>query len=423
MNSVLKDRVVDFVKNPYDLKINMDLGNSYEQSNQLASAISHYLRAAEFGLDSPHPRKRILICESLLSAARCFEKLGGRPHVTKGLIYQAIYSMPELPDAHVMMCKFYESNSNWFELAAACSTGMLVLKSVKDKFDEYNLVYTQRSYSDLHNELLYFRAMSDYYTGKTMKARIDFLQLLREKDLQKWIENACYNSLNSIGRPERFNQIGYNTLVPSKDLFKNSNFVTFSQCMQDILVSTLIGRNGKYLEIGSADPIGNSNTYLLERDYGWEGISVEIVKDLVYKFNTTRRNKAINANALDVNYKELLESNGIYDIVEYLQLDCEPPEVTFEVLTKMPFDSHRFAIITFEHDSYKAGNYIKDKSREFLKSKGYELLISDVAHNCEGSYEDWWVHPVVIEKYISREILNTIKNVDDNPKCVIDIFT
>jgi hypothetical protein len=35
---------------------------------------------------------------------------------------------------------------------------------------------------------------------------------------------------------------------------------------------------------------------------------------------------------------------------DYLQLDCDPPSVTYDILTKIPFDEHKFAVITYEHD-------------------------------------------------------------------------
>src|SRR3569832_1989443 len=53
---------------------------------------------------------------------------------------------------------------------------------------------------------------------------------------------------------------------------------SFSQAWQDIFVLAMLGgmRGGRYLEIGAQQPVRDSNTCLLERQFGWSGISVEI---------------------------------------------------------------------------------------------------------------------------------------------------
>lgn len=422
MNKELKNKLLDFVEDPYSLINNLELGFVYESENQLASAISHYLRAAEFGVDSSNKNKKLLIYESLLRAALCFDKLGRRMYVTRGLIYQAIAMMPEMPDAYLLMCKMHEKNGEWFECMAYCSSGIEALNKQKDNLGVFRFDNDSRNFDLLTNEFLYQRAISDYYSGRNMRSRIDFLELIRRPNLQRWILDASINSLNSIGYTERYNTISYNPVKSSKELFKDNNFVSFSQCMQDIFVSSLVGKNGKYLEIGSADPFGNSNTYLLERDFGWKGVSIEIDRNLVDKFNSSRRNKAFCFDAREVDYKKLLEDNGFYGDMQYLQLDCEPAQVTLSVLKRIPFDDYRFAVITYEHDAYKDNDPARQESRRFLKEKGYELIISDVAHNCMDSYEDWWVHPDLILNYIDREKLNTIKDTSEGSKCVLDIF-
>jgi hypothetical protein len=66
---MLREKIVEFVNNPYDLLVNLELGWEYEQIKQYASAVSHYMRGAEYGLDSLNESgKRILITECLLRA-------------------------------------------------------------------------------------------------------------------------------------------------------------------------------------------------------------------------------------------------------------------------------------------------------------------------------------------------------------------
>ena len=53
----------------------------------------------------------------------------------------------------------------------------------------------------------------------------------------------------------------------------------WSQSMQDIFVMSMLNgkRNGVYVEIGADQPRVISNTYLLEKDFDWSGISFEPV--------------------------------------------------------------------------------------------------------------------------------------------------
>lgn len=186
----------------------------------------------------------------------------------------------------------------------------------------------------------------------------------------------------------------YNPQIELKFKFKNYDKIikNYSQSFQDIFVLTVLdGKiNGTYLEIGSAYPIFASNTYLLEKEFNWNGIGIEVDEERVKLYNQKRINKSINADAKYVNYKNLLKDNFEID---YLQIDCEPARQSYEILTKMPFETHTFNVITFEHDFYcdKEKKY-KTISREFLQKKGYHLVVSDVAIGKFFSYEDWWVN-------------------------------
>ena len=46
---------------------------------------------------------------------------------------------------------------------------------------------------------------------------------------------------------------------------------------QDLVVLALLNKkqNGTYLEVGAAAPIEYNNSYLLESQFGWRGVSIE----------------------------------------------------------------------------------------------------------------------------------------------------
>ncbi len=418
MGDRLKDKLVQFIKNPYDLNINLDLGFLYEEQAQLASAISHYLRGAEYGLDNSAENKKLLITECLLRAAVCMDKLGGRNYSTKGLILHSISHTPSLPQSYLQMSKVYETTGEWGECNIMCCSGLELIDSYE------NLRYDPRTKEEILNELLYQKAVSDYYIGKTHKARIDLLKLRRKPNLQNWILAAIDKSLNSIGYPAKFNQINYHSdsNISSKEIFRDNSFVSYSNSLRDVFVSTLIKRvSGTYVEIGVEDPIMNNSTNLLENDYLWRGISLDWNENVINKFNSTRRNKAFFGDAIKADYKQLFVDNILPNEIDYLQIQYNEKE-SLAILKAVPFDDYKFGIITFKHDYYKSQSNVRDESRKFLEQRGYELLISDVSYNCLQSFEDWWIHPEVVKKYIGREKIDSIKDTGPQPKCILDIF-
>ena len=160
--------------------------------------------------------------------------------------------------------------------------------------------------------------------------------------------------------------------------------------------------NGTYLEIGAGDYKYGNNTYLLEREFNWIGISIDFNKNFVNNFNKNRKNKCICNDATTIDYLELLSTNYTSTNIDYLQLDCDPPNITFDILNKIPFDKYKFGVITYEHDFYNdnTGSY-REKSRRFLKDKGYKLIAGNISpYSDKCPFEDWWIHPDLIDENI-----------------------
>ena len=175
----------------------------------------------------------------------------------------------------------------------------------------------------------------------------------------------------------------------------------WSQSMQDIFVMSMLDgkRNGVYVEIGADQPRVISNTYLLEKDFDWSGISFELDADKVAFFNTIRENKCLCEDATLYNYKSLFEELNYPKQIDYLQLDIDPAEGTLRALKVLPLDDYRFSVITYETDVYSSGADIQDEQIEILESQGYQLVSKNV--KCEGNpYEDWWIDPAIVSEDI-----------------------
>ena len=90
-----------------------------------------------------------------------------------------------------------------------------------------------------------------------------------------------------------------------------------------------------------------------------------------------------------------------------MQLDCDPPEITYQILLTIPFDAYKFRVITFEHDYYTDTNKtLQERSIKYLESYGYVRVVNNIAPDDWRSYEDWWVHPDLVDMDYVNEVIS-----------------
>lgn len=155
-----------------------------------------------------------------------------------------------------------------------------------------------------------------------------------------------------------------------------------SQIEQDRLVLEILDqkRNGIFVDIGCGWPIAISNTFVLETEFDWTGIGVDINNQSEHTGESwvshRPRTKHINHDALDIDYVKLFEENNMPETIDYLSLDLEPPQLTLECLMKIPFDKYKFNVVTFETDEYRDadGQRRVDVSRAYMEKYDYKLL-------------------------------------------------
>jgi len=204
-----------------------------------------------------------------------------------------------------------------------------------------------------------------------------------------------------------------------------------SQLNQDINVLKYYNykRNGFFIEIGASDGNALSNTYILEKNYDWDGICVEPIpsdfallknnrnckcsNDAVYSvsnqilpfavknFNmcsgiiNTLDNEVIIDNkvynrSLNHDLKEIINVNTISlndllikfnapNFIDYLSLDTEGSE--YEILKTFDFNRFKIGMIDVEH------NFIEPRRtfiKELLESNNYKL-------NMENNFDDNYI--------------------------------
>ena len=418
----LNKLLVEYVNDPENALLNFNLANYYFNIGQTSSSVSYYIRAAERTND------KVLMYTCLLRASMCFENQGCRQKSVKGLIQNAISLDPKRPEGYFLLSRFYEREKNYHDGYLIASIGEKV--SSKD----LDPLCVDVDYPGFYG-IKFERAVCSWWCGLCDESCDLFYDLRDNYEMGKIYSDSVNDNILRLFKNRKVNTnhppIQYNKNKKLRYEFKNYEIIdkNYSQVFQDIFVlSTLDGKtNGTFLEIGGGRPFYGNNTALLEEKFNWNGISIEFNKTNVEQYNKERPNtRVLMEDALDINYSNLISQNYDSKIIDYLQLDIDPCNNTYQALNLIPFDEYQFRVITYEHDFYidDTKSY-KEKSRELLKSKGYVLVVDEVSPDGKSSFEDWWVHPDLVDKEILSKMIfvnGKVKNMEDYIYAPLEIF-
>ena len=391
--------IEEYINNTRGQEVNYDLAVWYEDKEHIAGAITHYLRSANFGSD------KLLQYKAYLRAILCYQKIGNRVHTTKRMLQSAIAHMPLRKEAYYFLAVLHQRAGEWHDAYHYASIGY--------HLPTHNLLGIKEYPGDW--ALQFEKAVSAWWVGEYEQSRELMYELQSNPNLDEVHKAGVTRNITSIGYPQAMFQYNKSKINDIKYKFPGLEKIeeNYSQVYQDLFVlAALNGKeNGYYFEIGSGEPFKTSNTALLETVFNWDGLSIDINQGDVRHFLEKRKNKVVCCDATTVDYNVLLKDSP--KIIDYLQVDCEPPETTLYVLKRIPFDKYKFRVITYEHDDYRSSNQgLKQISREILQKHGYQLVVSDIAFHDGCNFEDWWVHPDLVDK----EIINKLQDVSEGTK-------
>ena len=398
----LEKLLINYALDPENPETNFPLGLWYEKEGHTAPALSYFLRCLEREEDVDIQYLALIKCYY------CYDRQGTRDGTAKSLLLQAISILPKRPEAHFLLCKFYENRTDWSECYARASLALEVCD-----FDCKPLL-VDVEYPGKYG-LLFEKAVSGWWWGKGKESRKIFQDLKNNYDLDEVHYKSVGDNLMRLGcwveESIKYEKNKYNKFKFKfhglEDLERSNG-----QALQDMFILSILDgkKNGTYLEIGAQEPIFQNNTAILEQNYEWKGVSIEIREDLCKMFAEQRKNTILCKDATTIDYEKLLNEHYDTKEIDYLQLDCEPSKTTFEILLDIPFDKYKFAVITYEHDHYvdMTGTY-RTKSRNYLQLMGYKLVVANVSQNENTPFEDWWVHPDLVDK----ETIEKFKSIQD----------
>jgi tetratricopeptide (TPR) repeat protein len=408
-----KNLIVSYIIDSENPDLNFKIALHYYSIGQTASAVSFFIRTAERAPDD------LLKYQSLLLAARCFESQGSRGFSVKGLLQHALALLPSRPEAYFLLAKYYESekkDGSWFDCYLITSVGLNVIDFSVGPLP-IDVGYPGKY------AILFEKALSSWWCGLCEESKNLFVDLLKNYNMSDTFRVAVINNLKHFGAfntksikyytKEKHNELCYQ-FVDSDHIEKN-----YSESYQDMFVLTMLNgkKHGTYLEVGAGNPFYGSNTALLEQKFLWKGLAIDFDENFVAAHNKERKNQCILRDATLIDYDKFLSGLEFPTVIDYLQIDCDPSETSYKVLTTIPFEKYKFAVITYEHDEYSDVNKTyKEKSRKYLSNYGYVMVVGDIAPDDWRNYEDWWVHPDLVDSDILAKMLdvsNKTKNAED----------
>lgn len=116
----IEDLIVSLSEDPFNYQKNFEVALEYDRRNQIASAVSFYLRTVEYGPEKESP----IVYASLIKMAICFSDQKDRKNAVNNSLMQAIAYWPQRPEAYFYISQFHERERNWQECYAFSEIGL-----------------------------------------------------------------------------------------------------------------------------------------------------------------------------------------------------------------------------------------------------------------------------------------------------------
>lgn len=195
--SIINEDLKNFIlESEPDINIFFNLAKQYENSGQLAAAITFYLKVAEKNYD-----KTDVAQAALIGAANCYLNLGDRLGTAKDMLYHALNLSDRNPFLHWMFSKVFEMQKDWIACKAHSASCLYILDSAPQWFKHYQLSnINYLSEKLLRQEVLFQIATSNYWIGELNDSFLGF-SLLKSGtfgEIPDWMNNAIDRSLKII---------------------------------------------------------------------------------------------------------------------------------------------------------------------------------------------------------------------------------
>ena len=182
----IEELVVELSRDPFNPDLNFAVAVEYEKQNQTASAVSFYLRTAEYG-ENTHPS---LVYASLLKVAHCFDDQNDRVATVTNCLLQAVAYLPYRQEGYFLLAQFCERSSQWQEAYTWARIGL-------SKSTYPALPIDVGYYGDYC--LLFEKAVSAWWIGRKDESVELLLSLSNREDIAPSYKIAVSHNLDRLG--------------------------------------------------------------------------------------------------------------------------------------------------------------------------------------------------------------------------------
>jgi len=176
-----------FVMDPLVPINNFNLGEFYFKKGHTASALSFFLRCAEYSKDSD------LIYESLIKVALCLNKQEQRSTSEKTAYENAIIFQPNRPEAYLLLSLYYERKKDWFTAHMHATIALSKINNLKPT----------KTYIDIDDDyvFLFQKAVTSWWIGQEEDSKKMFLDIHKKyKDkLNLKYKELVLKNINALG--------------------------------------------------------------------------------------------------------------------------------------------------------------------------------------------------------------------------------
>jgi hypothetical protein len=176
--------VADLSKDPFNSRLNFAVAVEYERINQTASAVSFYLRTAEYSTTPKDP----MVYAALLKMAHCFDHQTDRVATVTNCLLQAVAYDSNRPEGYFLLSQFCERQAKWQESYTWAQIGL-------DK-PEYAPLPIHVGYEGRYC-LEFQKAIAAYWVGRGKESEY-LLRVLLTQDIHPQYANAIKYNLERI---------------------------------------------------------------------------------------------------------------------------------------------------------------------------------------------------------------------------------
>lgn len=183
--SKVNDTILDLSTDSFDPEKNFACAVEYEKLNQTSSAAFFYLRAAEWG----HKTHPLIAYTALLKMAQCYGRQVNRENTVASSLLHAVTLLPQRPEGHFLLARYYERNKKWQETYTQASIGLMTA------INTYNDPLPQWVEYDGFYCLLFEKAVAGWWLGQKEESKKIFEDLLANYKIAPEYKTAIENNL------------------------------------------------------------------------------------------------------------------------------------------------------------------------------------------------------------------------------------